>query len=149
MDWDKIEKARKGLRTCVESEGIGCPLSCPYYEPCMSDPRHIYSPMMNDVLTEYERMMEQLKELEAARTARVMTLEEVHEMAWDYCYLEEEVIKDNVLQKYCGKHRVKCITWPSIASCVLTYGDDAYGKKWRCWSAKPTDEQRKAVAWNE
>ena len=149
MDWDKIEKARKGLRTCVESEDIGCPLSCPYYEPCMSDPRHIYSPMMNDVLTEYERMMEQIKALEAARIPRLLTLEEVHEMAWDYCYLEEEVIKDNVLQKYWGKHRVKCITWPSIASCVLTYGDDAYGKRWRCWSAKPTDEQREAVAWDE
>lgn len=149
MDWDKIEKAREGLRTCVESEGIGCPLSCPYYEPCMSDPRHIYAPMMNDVLTEYERIMDQLKELVAARTPRLLTLEEVHEMAWDYCYLEEEVIKDNVLQKYCGKHRVKCITWPSIASCVLTYGDDAYGKRWRCWSAKPTDEQREAVKWDE
>lgn len=149
MDWDKIEKARKGLRTCVESEGIGCPLSCPYYEPCMADPRHIYSPMMNDVLTEYERMMEQIKALEAARIPRLLTLEEVHEMAWDYCFLEEEVIKDNVLQKYCGKHHVKCITWPSIASCVLTFGDDAYGKRWRCWSAKPTDEQREAVAWDE
>ena len=149
MDWDKIEKARKGLRTCVESEGIGCPLSCPYYEPCMADPRHIYSPMMNDVLTEYERMMEQIKALEAARIPRLLTLEEVHEMAWDYCYLEEEVIKDNVLQKYCGKHRVKCITWPSIASCVLTFGDDSYGKRWRCWSAQPTDEQREAVAWDE
>ena len=22
-----------------------------------------------------------------------------------------------------------------------------YGKKWQCWSARPTDEQRKAVAW--
>ena len=22
-----------------------------------------------------------------------------------------------------------------------------YGKTWRCWSAKPTDEQRKAVKW--
>lgn len=149
MDWDKIEKARKGLRTCVESEGIGCPLSCPYYEPCLSDPRHIYSPMMNDVLTEYERMMEQVKALESAQIPRLLTLEEVHKMAWDYCYLEEEVIKDNVLQKYCGNHRVKCITWTSIASCVLTYGDDAYGKRWRCWSAHPTDEQREAVAWDE
>lgn len=147
MDWDKIEKARKGLRTCVESEGIGCPLSCPYYEPCMSDPRHIYSPMMNDVLTEYERMMEQIKSLEAARIPRLMTLEEVHDIDWDYCYLEEEVIQDNVLQKYCGKHRVKCITWPSIASCVLTFGNDGYGKRWRCWTQRPTDEQRKAVAW--
>ena len=25
----------------------------------------------------------------------------------------------------------------------------AYGKTWRCWTARPTDEQRKAVKWNE
>lgn len=24
----------------------------------------------------------------------------------------------------------------------------AYGKDWRCWSTKPTDEQREATAWN-
>lgn len=24
---------------------------------------------------------------------------------------------------------------------------DAYGTEWRCWSAKPTDEQREAVKW--
>ena len=25
----------------------------------------------------------------------------------------------------------------------------AYGKTWRCWSARPTDEQRKAVKWDD
>lgn len=32
------------------------------------------------------------------------------------------------------------------------YGDvwkmPEYNKKWRCWSAKPTDEQRKVVKWD-
>lgn len=32
------------------------------------------------------------------------------------------------------------------------YGDvwkmPEYNKKWRCWSAKPTEEQRKAVSWD-
>jgi hypothetical protein len=34
---------------------------------------------------------------------------------------------------------------------VSKYLDDwkaSYGKKWRCWTAKPTDEQRKAVKWD-
>lgn len=84
-----------------------------------------------------------------AQEPRVLTLEEVHEMAWDYCYLEEEVIKDKVLQMYSGKYRIKCITWPSIASCVLTFGDNAYGKRWRCWTSRPTEEQRKAVKWDD
>ena len=24
-----------------------------------------------------------------------------------------------------------------------------YGKTWRCWTARPTDEQREAAKWNE
>ena len=106
-------------------------------------------PFMNDpdALAYIEEVKTVLKQAKA-QEPRLMTLEEVHDMAWDYCYLEEEVIKDNVLQKYCGKHRVKCITWPSIASCVLTFCDDAYGKRWRCWTQRPTDEQREAVKWD-
>lgn len=26
--------------------------------------------------------------------------------------------------------------------------NEEYGKTWRCWSAKPTDEQRRAVMWD-
>lgn len=96
-----------------------------------------------------EMMLKDALSLLKAQKPRVMTLDEVHEMSWDYCYLEEEVIKDKVLQIYSGKYRIKCITWPSIASCTLTFGDEAYGKRWRCWTSRPTDEQRKAEKWNE
>ena len=30
--------------------------------------------------------------------------------------------------------------------CFAAIGED-YGKTWRCWTAEPTEEQRKAVAW--
>lgn len=26
---------------------------------------------------------------------------------------------------------------------------ESYGKDWRCWTSRPTDEQRKAVKWND
>ena len=29
-----------------------------------------------------------------------------------------------------------------------TYDADNYGKRWRCWSSRPTDEQREAIPWN-
>ena len=29
------------------------------------------------------------------------------------------------------------------------FENDWYGKTWRCWSAKPTEEQRKAVKWDD
>lgn len=96
-----------------------------------------------------EELLEDALELLKAQEPRLMTLEEVKELNWDYCYLEEEVAKDKTLRAYIGKHRVKCVTWPSIATCTLTYGDDSYGKRWRCWTEKPTEEQREAMPWDE
>ena len=32
---------------------------------------------------------------------------------------------------------------------VVWYRLDDYGKTWRCWTARPTDEQREAVKWDE
>lgn len=137
---EQFEKVCKGLE-CHSATGT-CAGKGPYYSPDICS-----EPLCRDALALIRQQQERIKSLEEAQTPRVMTLEEVHDMSWDYCYLEEEVIKDNILQKYCGKHRVKCITWPSIASCVLTFGDDAYGKRWRCWTQRPTDEQREATQW--
>lgn len=30
-----------------------------------------------------------------------------------------------------------------------TYDADNYGKMWRCWTSRPTDEQRKATSWQQ
>ena len=79
----------------------------------------------------------------------VMTLDEVKAFDWDYCYLEEERLPGKEYRSVCGDYALTCITWPCIASMRIQHGDDNYGKKWRCWSAKPTDEQRKAVKWND
>lgn len=84
-----------------------------------------------------------LKEQEA----RVMTLDEVKAFNWDYCYLEEERLPGKQYRMICGDYALTCITWPYIASIRIQRGDDSYGKKWRCWSAKPSDEQRKAIKW--
>ena len=78
---------------------------------------------------------------------RVMTLEDVKAFGWDYCYLEEERLPGNEYRSICGDYALTCITWPYISSMRIQHGDDSYGKKWRCWSAKPTDEQRRAVKW--
>ena len=32
---------------------------------------------------------------------------------------------------------------------IRCFGIDVYGKRWRLWSARPTDEQREAVPWDE
>lgn len=78
---------------------------------------------------------------------RVMTLDEINGMEWDYCYVEDEVIMDKTQRMMFGEHRIHCITWPSIASYKMFYGEDGYGKRWRCWTSKPTAEQREATLW--
>lgn len=79
--------------------------------------------------------------------ARVMTLDEVKAFDWDYCYLEEERLPGKVYRAVCGDYALTCITWPCVSSMRIQHGDESYGRKWRCWSAKPTDEQRQAVKW--
>lgn len=32
---------------------------------------------------------------------------------------------------------------------TIAFRDDEYGKTWRCWTSRPTDEQREAVKWND
>ena len=148
MDWDKIEKARKGLWTCVESDGIGCPLSCPYYEPCMSDAMRVYMPMMNDVLTEYERMMEQIKALESARIPRLLTLEEAKCTHYTMPIIVEQCQSrcENLLCAGKVKGGIRLIR-ANGQGFALHWS--SYGPTWRMWSAFPTMEQREAVAWDE
>lgn len=98
-----------------------------------------------------EKAREEIKWLRGMlkeQEARVMTLDEVKSFDWDYCYLEEERLPGKEYREICGDCALTCITWPCIASMRIQHGDDRYGKKWRCWSAKPTDEQRQAVKWD-
>ena len=88
-------------------------------------------------------------ELLKEKKARVMTLDEVITFDWDYCYLEEERLPGKEYRKIFGDYALTCITWPCIASMRIQHGDKNYGRKWRCWSAKPTEEQRKAEPWKE
>ena len=90
---------------------------------------------------------EMVEDLLKEPEARVMTLDEVKAFDWDYCYLEEERLPGKEYRIICGDYALTCITWPCIASMRIQHGDDNYGKKWRCWTAKPTENQRQAVKW--
>ena len=90
---------------------------------------------------------EMAEELLKDQEARVMTLDEVKAFDWEYCYLEEERLPGKEYRTVCGDYAITCITWPCIASMRIQHGDDNYGKKWRCWTAKPTENQRQEVKW--
>lgn len=90
--------------------------------------------------------------------ARVMTREELKQFEGSPCWFESH-------GTYMGKEGFWII--PYMFTCYQTMyyvfpllsanergdvhyselGLSAYNKAWRCWSAKPTDEQRKAVKW--
>jgi len=130
------EKVIKGLECCTN--GDVCISDCTYFKEFpMTDGRCITA-LQADALS-------LLKEQEA----RVMTLDEVKAFDWDYCYLEEVRLSGKEYRAVCGDYALTCITWPYVTSMRIQRGDESYGKKWRCWTAKPTDEQRKAVKWDD
>lgn len=103
-----------------------------------------YFPCGSDIGEAIAKAVEALK----AQEPRVMTLEEVNALDWDYCYLEQERLPGKEYRGMLGKYIMTCVTWPSITAAKISQGMDNYGKTWRCWTSRPTDAQREATPWN-
>ena len=82
-----------------------------------------------------------------AQEPRVMTLEEVNALDWDYCYLEQERLPGNEYRGMLGKYIMTCVTWPSITAAKISQGVDSYGKTWRCWTSRPDEKVRAETPW--
>ena len=125
------EKVIKGLEACWDG---GC-AECPYCETC-SDAEDFVD-LAHDAL-----------ELLKAQEPRVLTLEEVRNNCPDCVYVETKTGWLECTIQDCGES--------DKYDGIFVYGIneyfmeswDIYGKWWRCWSAKPSDAERKAVAWN-
>lgn len=79
--------------------------------------------------------------------ARVLTLEEVPDAV--FCYLEYKAY-GTIEPAIFGEADID----DTIAFTTLEDGKDYldlsdYYKAWRCWTARPTEEQRKAVKWDD
>ena len=143
---EQLEKVCKGLEYCVlrdPDDHRRCG-ECPYNphaisnEPCANGLKY-------NALALIRQQQERIAEMEAAQTARVMTLEEV------FC------CKDPFYLEYGGG----CIVCWAISCChfqnsihMTTQNGShvelynvKYGKSWRCWTQRPTDEQREAAKW--
>lgn len=89
--------------------------------------------------------------------ARVMTLEEViKHYSLPPVFVDDLSAQEDYLQDIAPLYFdfPECdswvVHWRGYQS-VRKYIDDwkaSYGMKWRCWTARPTDEQRKAVKWD-
>ena len=134
---DKLEKVIKGLECCInEHKNITDCEHCPYSE-------------IDEGCTSLDDLHSDTLDLLKAQQPRVLTLEEVKMLDSDYYYLESMRSHGKELREIVGAYGLTCVTWPSITWARQTMGDSGYGKTWRCWTAKPTREQREAVSWQE
>jgi len=79
---------------------------------------------------------------------RVLTLEEVRD-EYEVVWLETKYLQPTVCLFDNGESNVDWLYF--VFGSDDSYGESVhlYGKNWRCWSAKPTDEQREAVPWQD
>ena len=88
-----------------------------------------------------------------AQKPRVMTLEEVEgaldTVVWvDRPNLENTSDEYALITAYSMKHGYFDLRYTFCDPNYRERSDYAtYGKRWRCWTQRPTDEQRKAVEW--
>jgi len=129
------KKVIKGLELCeigYEERCVGT--ECPYYEQGCTES------LKNDIL-------ELLKEQEA----KVLTLDQLKEALDTVVWLEKpmsENLADGYSLTYRYKHGYMFFDSPfgdNPSQDRLEYSE--YGKSWRCWNKRPTDEQRQAVKW--
>lgn len=123
------EKVIRGFECCLRNDHK----KCPYYSADILDTT-CYTRLHTDALA-------LLKEQEP----RVMTLEEVRDsddwMWIEYLsgYVEWQKQSDTFGYDEDG------VMWND----ATFYCNDSYGIEWRCWTSRPTEEQRKAVKWDD
>ena len=132
----KLEKVMQGLECCTNGvNNVPRCEDCPYRG-------------FDDTCAKLDELHDDALEMLKEREPRVLTLKEALSQSWDYCYIEAEVRpRSKMIETLCGTHRLYCTT--SIVLERQTRGDKEYGKTWRCWTARPTEEQREATPWDE
>lgn len=78
---------------------------------------------------------------------RVLTLAEVRD-EYEVVWLETKYLQPTAAILDHGESNAKWLCVVFGADNSYTSSWRSYGKKWRCWSSKPTEEQMEAVPWN-
>lgn len=83
-----------------------------------------------------------------AQEPRVLALEDVQNDCPDYVYLEWQNCCICCIKDEGESNKSVAYFVYGIEGSYFQFTWDTYGTKWRCWSAMPTRERRKAVKWN-
>lgn len=94
----------------------------------------------------YDSFVRSAVELLRAQEPRVLTLEEV--LSFGAIYMDEPSNPTCLIMLYCYKvERDYRYIFVDSDGDKIPYPSKEFNKTWRCWSARPTDEQREAVKW--
>lgn len=129
------EKVIKALECCAYKQNC---IECPYYKgnsTCMDD--------------KDKDALELLKEQEA----KILTVNQLEDALDTVVWLETPVSENladgySLIMAYSHKYGYMFFDSPfgdNPSQDRLEYSE--YGKSWRCWNKRPTDEQRQAVKW--
>lgn len=143
---EKRGKVIKALELCTSKietrTRVPCEI-CPYYN-------EKYHGVYMDGCCNMRSLQRDMLILLKAQEPRVMTLEEV--LAAEVVYAEDidkaeiiPVLVDRRAHDRIVLVRARLMGGPSLTIYPLI---SEYGKYWRCWTSRPTDEQREAEPWN-
>ena len=137
------EKVIKGLECCSQSDNYSrkpCK-ECPYNYEWRDDQGIVH-------LCQITQLRKDALFLLKAQEPRVMTLEEVEVLPYGYVLIETD--KKNSLHwvdalLFC-KNTNFSFDFITLEGRARLLGTD-YNMEWRCWTSRPTDEQREATPW--
>lgn len=149
MEMTKLEKVIKALELCTSKIETRTQIPC---ETCPYHNRE-YHGIFGDGCCNIQYLHDDILSLLKVHEPRVMKLEEVLENAGKIgfpCWVEDHiedigipflfpavVISDDIYVQYTG----------NVYYEGAIYHRD-YNKRLRCWTSRPTDEQRKVTLWN-
>ena len=137
-----LEKVIKALECCKDINKLNCD-DCAYTYNARSDRCECSAEMAFDAL-----------ELLKSRQPHLLTVEEINALpegsvCWEE-FRDEDGVINNDLTPAMKWGLLSLVNGEADVTCLNAYGTQGYGSsqaRSRWWSAKPTDEQRKAVAW--
>lgn len=132
------EKVIKWLEICIK----GCDDSCPYKKECESKGGFIEP--MRDAIALLKAQGPHVMTLDEIDKALKMPLWKETKSANKYLYTGWVLAYD--IQKGEGITGTR-LGMSEPSGRVVWYRLDDYGKTWRCWTSRPTDEQREKVKW--
>ncbi len=145
---DKLEKVLNGLGCCIQQgvEDVYCrDLDCPYKSDSDSCRLNCWIQLLMDavsLLKAQEPRVLQIKEMAFLEiTVFIETNGDLEGKGTDLFLAIPHIyaVAQNMLDGY--------IAFVDGNTDVYDLQAIDYGKCWRCWTSRPTDEQRKAVKW--